>query len=125
MSPRDLFQVINRRALWAAITERDWIREALHASLMPNADSVRTMISCPWRTGTYRSSSSAHCGRLMERFGVAMPFIPWDCIKGAVCKTVGFSRRDTRRYVFGNRVAEGGLDRIYQGKREPDHGTSE
>jgi hypothetical protein len=45
------------------------------------ADSVRTMISCPWRTGTYRSSSSAHCGRLMERFGVAMPFIPWDCIR--------------------------------------------
>ena len=30
-----------------------------------------------------------------------------------------------RQYVFGNRVAEGGLDRVYQGKREPDHGTSE
>jgi hypothetical protein len=28
-------------------------------------------------------------------------------------------------YVFGNRVAESGLDRAYQGKREPDHRTSE
>jgi putative transposase len=28
-------------------------------------------------------------------------------------------------YVFGNRVAEGGLYRAYQGKREPDHRTSE
>ena len=27
--------------------------------------------------------------------------------------------------VFGNRVAESGLDRAYQGKREPDHRTSE
>jgi glycosyltransferase involved in cell wall biosynthesis len=26
-------------------------------------------------------------------------------------------------YVFGNRVAEDGLDRVYQGKREPDHRT--
>jgi hypothetical protein len=25
------------------------------------------------------------------------------------------------QYVFGNRVAEDGLDRVYQGKREPDH----
>ena len=45
MSPRDLFQVINRRALWAAITERDWIREALHASPMPNAESARVALS--------------------------------------------------------------------------------
>ena len=28
-------------------------------------------------------------------------------------------------YVFGNRVAGSGLDRAYQGKREPDHRTSE
>jgi hypothetical protein len=28
-------------------------------------------------------------------------------------------------YVFGNRVAEGVLDRAYQGKREPHHRTSE
>jgi len=28
-------------------------------------------------------------------------------------------------YVFGNRVAESGLDRAYQGKREADHRTSE
>jgi len=28
-------------------------------------------------------------------------------------------------YVFGNRVAEGELDRVYQGKRESDHRTSE
>ena len=28
-------------------------------------------------------------------------------------------------YVFGNRVAGGELDRVYQGKREPDHRTSE
>ena len=28
-------------------------------------------------------------------------------------------------YVFGNRVAESGPDRAYQGKREPDHRTSE
>ena len=30
-----------------------------------------------------------------------------------------------REYVFGNRVAGGELDRVYQGKREPDHRTSE
>jgi hypothetical protein len=29
------------------------------------------------------------------------------------------------RYIFGNRVAGSGLDRAYQGKREPDHRTSE
>jgi len=28
-------------------------------------------------------------------------------------------------YVFGNRVAGSRLDRTYQGKREPDHRTSE
>ena len=28
-------------------------------------------------------------------------------------------------YVFGNRLAESGLDRAYHGKREPDHRTSE
>ena len=28
-------------------------------------------------------------------------------------------------YVFGNRVAGSKLDRVYQGKREPDHRTSE
>ena len=28
-------------------------------------------------------------------------------------------------YVFGNRVAGSSLDRVYQGKREPDHRTSE
>ena len=39
------------------------------------ADSVRTMISYPWRTGAYRSSSSAYCRRLIERFGVALPVI--------------------------------------------------
>jgi len=61
------------------------------------ADSVRTMISCSWRTGAYRSSSSAYCGRLIERFGVALPLIPLGLHKGAVCKTVGFSRRDPRR----------------------------
>ena len=28
-------------------------------------------------------------------------------------------------YVFGNRVAGSKLNRVYQGKREPDHRTSE
>ena len=28
-------------------------------------------------------------------------------------------------YVFGNRVAGSELDRVYQGKREPNHRTSE
>lgn len=55
-----------------------------------NAESVRTMISYPWRTGAHRSSSSAYCGRLIGRFGVALPVIPLGLHKGAVCKTVAF-----------------------------------
>ena len=31
----------------------------------------------------------------------------------------------SQTYVFGNRVAGSRLDRAYQGKREPDHRTSE
>ena len=63
------------------IAESEWIPLITESPVRYPADSVRTMISCPWHTGTYRSSSSAHCGRLMERFGVAMQFIPWDCIR--------------------------------------------
>jgi hypothetical protein len=33
------------------------------------------MISYTWLTGAHRSSSSAYCGRLIERFGVALPVI--------------------------------------------------
>jgi hypothetical protein len=33
------------------------------------------MISYPWLTGAHRSSSAAYCGRLIERFGVALPVI--------------------------------------------------
>ena len=51
-------------------------------SLLP-ADSVRTMISYPWLTGTYRSSSSAYCRRLIERFGAAWPFIPPETAQGS------------------------------------------
>jgi hypothetical protein len=32
---------------------------------------------------------------------------------------------DDESYVFGNRVAGSELDRAYQGRREPDHRTSE
>jgi len=61
------------------------------------ADSVRTMISYPWRTGAYRSSSSAYCGGVIERFRVARHSFRWDCIRERSARPSGFSRRDTRR----------------------------
>jgi hypothetical protein len=50
------------------------------------ADSVRMMISYPWLTGAYRSSGSAYCGRLIERFGVALPVISLGTARERSCR---------------------------------------
>ena len=57
----------------------------------PNADSARTAISYPWPADAYRSSSSVSAVARQSASGV-LAVQSYEPHKGAVCKTVGFSK---------------------------------
>ena len=77
--------------------EHRWVHLVILVQDAPNADSARQVISYQWRAAACRSSSSAYLGCPRRMLRIDRSLTPGNRSKGAVCKTVGYYAKGSRR----------------------------